>query len=233
MPIIACPHCGTRLNAPDSVLGKEVVCGKCQRKFVASTAGAGAAAPRDAVPRPPAGQAPPAPAPPAGAKPPAAPAAGPTPPSQPAPTAAPAPPGPKRLPLPPGPRPVGPAPGPVAPGAPPPPPAGMPRVGLPTPPPPPAGVYGPPRKSSGVAVASMILGIVSIVFCWCYGIVSVICGILALVFYNNAMRDIEAGRSPVSSAGMAKAGRICGIIGLLLGIGFWVVVIIGLAADAM
>jgi len=36
MPIIACPHCGTRLEAPQNVLGRQVVCGKCSQRFVAA-----------------------------------------------------------------------------------------------------------------------------------------------------------------------------------------------------
>ena len=36
MPIIACPNCGTKLNGPDSVLGKEVICGQCHQRFIAA-----------------------------------------------------------------------------------------------------------------------------------------------------------------------------------------------------
>lgn len=50
------------------------------------------------------------------------------------------------------------------------------------------------------------------------GVPSLICGPLALVFSSKAAKDIRAGTVNPSSAGMAKAGKICGLIGLLLGI---------------
>ena len=82
-----------------------------------------------------------------------------------------------------------------------------------------------PLKSSGYAVASLVLGIASMPTCFCLGLPAIVCGILAIVFHKNAMRDIEAGVVSASSAGMAKAGRICGMIGIFLGIGYWVVYI--------
>ena len=36
MPVVACPQCGTKLDAPQSVLGKEVVCGQCSSRFIAA-----------------------------------------------------------------------------------------------------------------------------------------------------------------------------------------------------
>lgn len=85
--------------------------------------------------------------------------------------------------------------------------------------------YQQPLKSSGYAVTSLVLGIASIPTCFCLGLPAIICGILAVVFHKNAMRDIDAGVVSASSAGMAKAGRICGMIGISLGIGYWVVYI--------
>lgn len=203
MAVIACPHCQTRLNAPENVLGQEVVCGRCGWTFVAAVSPA-AAGPVPAPP--PIGEPAPGPSapmpggPPAeGAPPPGAAAIGP-----------PAP-GPPLLP-PPGPY------GPVAGG----------------PPPPPPGAFGPPglevQRSSGHAVASLVLGICSLVLCWCYVLPPLICGILAIVFSNAARRDIDAGLVSASSAGMANAGRVCGIIGMALGLGFIVVFIVAAAS---
>ena len=70
--------------------------------------------------------------------------------------------------------------------------------------------YQQPLKSSGYAVTSLVLGIASIPTCFCLGLPAIICGILAVVFHKNAMRDIDAGVVSASSAGMAKAGRILG-----------------------
>jgi len=196
MPIIACPHCGTELSAPDNVLGQEVVCGRCNRPFVAQRT----------APAPAGAAAPPGPQPAGGPSPPPA-------------------------------RPTTPPPGPA--GVPPPPrvaPPGSP--GVPPPVPPPVGYMSPPGfvtapRTSGFAVASLVLGIASIVTCWCYGISSLICGILALVFYSHAVRDVSSGECTAASLGMAKAGRICAFIGIVLGVGLWVVFFVGIGASMM
>jgi hypothetical protein len=96
----------------------------------------------------------------------------------------------------------------------------------PPPPPPPPGFLPPPLPTSGFAVAALVLGIASIVTCLCYGVPSLICGILALVFHSNAMRDIYSGSVAPESASMARAGRICGIIGLVLAVLFWGIVLV-------
>lgn len=64
-------------------------------------------------------------------------------------------------------------------------------------------------KPSGMAIAAMILGIVSIVFC-CLHIISIACGIVAIVF---AKKEEQKGMSN----GFTKAGFICGLIGAILG----------------
>jgi hypothetical protein len=223
MPIITCPHCETRLNAPDSILGREVVCGRCQKPF---TAKADAVVPSESwAGAPPAGGAgtpgtpttPPSPGTGAPAAPPSGPAAPPpigqggqAAPSSFAPSSSAA--TPAYSP-------------PIAP-----PPAAAPPVYATPPPPPPPGFPLPQQKTSGFAIASLVLGIASIVACMCYGVPSLICGILALVFHANAMRDINSGSAAPDSAGMARAGRICGIIGLVLSVGFWIVVLVWVVA---
>lgn len=231
MPVIACPHCGTKLNGPDSVLGNEVVCGQCRQRFVAAAEQpfgsqhaqpAQAQEPQDAgldsmesltpgpaqtpqpepphqEPEPAQWQQPQTPEPPA-----------------------PEPPRPPRTPWAPLPSAGGPS---QPPGAPPVPPSPV--------PPPPVGGYGPPPvpgaggqgpymqagplpPASG-AGAAMVLGIISLVFCCCWP-VGLICSILAIVFSNKAIREIDGGLADPADRGKANAGRICGIIGLVLGI---------------
>lgn len=65
-----------------------------------------------------------------------------------------------------------------------------------------------------------MLGILSIVFCFCYGFVGVILGIIGLVLANKATQLYEQnpGVYNQSSYGNAKAGRITSIIGLVLSI---------------
>ncbi len=76
----------------------------------------------------------------------------------------------------------------------------------------------------------MVLGIISIVSgvfsCCCLGPVSIICAILAINFGGKAMREIDAGLADPADRGKANAGRICGIIGLVLGIlgTIWIVI---------
>ncbi|XAL98789.1 hypothetical protein OT109_14515 [Phycisphaeraceae bacterium D3-23] len=72
-------------------------------------------------------------------------------------------------------------------------------------------------QSSGKAVTSLVLGIISIPMCLCCGLFGVIMGPLAIYFGNQAKQDIAAGTASPGSAGMAKAGLICGIVGTVLG----------------
>jgi len=67
MPVVACPQCGTKLDAPESVLGKEVVCGQCSSRFIAA-----AFAPAPSEPAAPSAEAPPQQQPAAPTPPPAA-----------------------------------------------------------------------------------------------------------------------------------------------------------------
>ena len=64
---------------------------------------------------------------------------------------------------------------------------------------------------NGAGIASMVCGILSIAFCWCYGIVGLILGIIAIAMYSKSKR-MNGGLV----IGMARAGMICGIIGSIL-----------------
>ena len=68
-----------------------------------------------------------------------------------------------------------------------------------------------PQKSNGLNIACLILGIVSIVCCCVYGIISIICGILAIVFFVLSKKNGNTN-------GIAVAGLICSIFGLVLGL---------------
>lgn len=83
------------------------------------------------------------------------------------------------------------------------------------PPPPPPGMPSLEQKpGNGLAVASLVLGIVSLgLFCVWY--VALPCAVLAIIFGKVAGNRARAG---ASGAGMAKAGLICGIIALALAI---------------
>jgi len=186
MPVITCPNCGTQLNAPDSLLGQQVTCGKCRCLFVAQSQTPPSAQSGEAQAQELAGM------PPAGAGPPSAPP-------------------------------------PLPPMVAPPPPVGQAGYQQVT-----AGYYQPaPLATSGYAVASLVLGIASLatlLFCM---LLSLVCGPLAMAFSSRARNDIRAGAVSPSSAGLATAGKICGLIGLLLGIGFVIVMVVGIVAGIM
>lgn len=84
--------------------------------------------------------------------------------------------------------------------------------GNPSPPPtPPPPVVYQPQKTNGLAIASLVLGIV-----WIYWIGS----ILALVFGYQARSQIDASGGAQSGRGMAVAGIVLGWVGLgFLGLG--------------
>ncbi len=80
-----------------------------------------------------------------------------------------------------------------------------------------------PNASNGTqnlpnSVAILVLGILSICFCWCYGILSIIMGIIALVLSGTAEKEYKLNMYKYSLASYKnmKAGRICAIIGLCL-----------------
>ena len=66
------------------------------------------------------------------------------------------------------------------------------------------------------ATGTLVLGILSIVGSCCYGLVGLICGIIALVISKEANSLLKANPDGYSNAGNHKAGRICAIIGTSL-----------------
>ncbi len=89
--------------------------------------------------------------------------------------------------------------------------------------------HSPTLPTSGKAVASMVLGICSIAMCMFYGLPTLICSPLAIVFSIMAKKQVERGEAGGASTGMATAGMVCGIVGLLLAllfIGFIVLAIV-------
>jgi len=76
-----------------------------------------------------------------------------------------------------------------------------------------------PLKNLPNGVAVLVLGICSIFpGCFCYGIVGIVCGIIALVLAKKDMLLYNANPTQYNPASFSnlKAGRICGIIGICL-----------------
>lgn len=104
------------------------------------------------------------------------------------------------------------------------PPPGYPPQGYPQPgyPPPgyPQGPYG-MRAHRGTTV--LVLGILSLCVC-------AICGIIAWSMAATDLREMDAGTMDPSGRSQTQAGKICGIIGVVLGAVSVVFVIIAIAA---
>lgn len=122
--------------------------------------------------------------------------------------------------------------------APPPPPAG--GAGFPPPPPPSAGTYHnvppPPPvssvpaadKASGLAITSLVLGILSVVCCCSFitGIPAIICGWLE-------RGKIKRGESAAKGDVMALVGIILGAIGVVLGVVWFILWVFGVLAGSL
>ena len=67
------------------------------------------------------------------------------------------------------------------------------------------------NESKGMAIASMVLGILGLVF-FCIPILNLILAVLALIFGIIVMYKKSAGK------GMGIAGFVCGILGTVWGI---------------
>lgn len=71
--------------------------------------------------------------------------------------------------------------------------------------------------TSGLSIASMVLGIVSLVSCMFYGIPAIVLGPLAIIFGEIAVRQHKKGLRAGNTKGFALTGRICGWAGLAIG----------------
>ncbi|RLE39587.1 DUF4190 domain-containing protein [Candidatus Woesearchaeota archaeon] len=78
----------------------------------------------------------------------------------------------------------------------------------------------------GLAIAGMVLGIVSIVFSWAW-FIAIICGIVGLVLSLVALKKIKARQA--EGKGMAIAGLVCSIVGIAIGVAIVIItaVVIG------
>lgn len=74
------------------------------------------------------------------------------------------------------------------------------------------------QRSLPNATAVLVLGIISIPGCFCWGIVGLICGIIALVLAKKdlALYRVTPELFTPGSFNNLKAGRVCAIIGLCL-----------------
>ncbi|AXE88977.1 DUF4190 domain-containing protein [Streptomyces sp. Go-475] len=85
-----------------------------------------------------------------------------------------------------------------------------------------------PAPQNGMGIAAMVLGIISCTLFCLYGVVSLVTGILAVVFGIKGRKRAEAGVA--TNHGQAQAGLIMGIIGIILGITVIVLIAVGITA---
>ena len=85
-------------------------------------------------------------------------------------------------------------------------------------------------RTSGMAIASLVLGIASYILCFVYAI-GFITGIVAIVMGALAMREIKRNPMGVKGQGMAIAGLVLGII--IVAIFLVIFIMIGFAFDTI
>jgi hypothetical protein len=78
--------------------------------------------------------------------------------------------------------------------------------------------------SSGKATASLVLGILGLVFC------PLICSVLALVFGFQARNEIDGSGGRIGGRGNATAGIVLGWIGVVITALFLILIVIGVLA---
>ena len=76
----------------------------------------------------------------------------------------------------------------------------------------------PIQQSVPYSTSVLVLGIIAIVGCFCYGLPGLVCGIIAIVQSNKGKVAYNLNPSIYSVASLKNlnAGRICAIIGLCL-----------------
>ncbi|TSE08544.1 MULTISPECIES: CCC motif membrane protein [Aquimarina] len=76
------------------------------------------------------------------------------------------------------------------------------------------------------ATLVLIFGIVSIVTCFCYGILGLIFGIIALVIAKRSIELYNANPELYMGYENLKAGRICAIIGTIMSSLYLLIIIV-------
>lgn len=85
------------------------------------------------------------------------------------------------------------------------------------------------QRSLPNATAVLVLGILSIITCCCYGVPGIIMSIIALVLFKQDKAKYNASPSMYTNYSNLNTGRILAIIGLVLSILFLIYVIAMLA----
>lgn len=81
------------------------------------------------------------------------------------------------------------------------------------------------------STAVLVLGIISIVSCFCYGLVGIILGIIAIILAGKGetLYQLNPNFYTISSYKNLKAGKICAIVGLSLSAIYFICIMVWLA----
>ncbi|MCW3127109.1 MAG: hypothetical protein JWO03_2767 [Bacteroidetes bacterium] len=80
------------------------------------------------------------------------------------------------------------------------------------------------------STATLVLGILSIVFCFCYGFIGLLLGIIALAISSGPKKLYLESPDLYTGYQNLKAGRICAIVGVSLSSIYLVIILIYLIA---
>lgn len=85
------------------------------------------------------------------------------------------------------------------------------------------------------ATGILVLGILSIVFCCCYGVLGLIFALIAISLSKTAMKEYETNPDhyTLSSVKNMRAGRVCAIIGLIFSGIMLLMTVIGVINDTL
>jgi hypothetical protein len=77
------------------------------------------------------------------------------------------------------------------------------------------------------ATAVLVLGIIGIIGCFCYGIIGLVCSIIALVLSSKDLKLYAQNPSAYTAASLSnlRSGRICAIIGLSISIVYFLFIL--------
>ncbi|CAM3857861.1 hypothetical protein B0A58_03385 [Flavobacterium branchiophilum NBRC 15030 = ATCC 35035] len=82
------------------------------------------------------------------------------------------------------------------------------------------------KKQLPNAMLVLVLGILSIITCCCYGIISIILGSVALFMAHKDLALYQANPEAYSNYEKLKLGRILAIIGIVLGVIYMIYLIV-------
>ena len=73
-----------------------------------------------------------------------------------------------------------------------------------------------PKRDLPNATTILVMGILSLIFCWCYGFIGLILGIITVVMAAGQRRLYFSSPQEYTEASLrnVNAGRICGIIAI-------------------